>query len=112
LQPELFSSGKRAENLLLKIKQFPDTPLTPHTELMHMPIGNMFLQGNIIHSANRAGAGLIAAAAFTVHRTNVSRGIFLPFSVLGLGGSTIMAVVGVMSSISAAGKKEQRKAEK
>lgn len=50
---------------------------------MFVPLVQSILRGNILHTTNRACAGRIAAASFTMHWADVSRGIFFTRFVYG-----------------------------
>ena len=68
--------------------------------LVCMSVVCMLGLGDIIHPAGRALTRLIAATAFAVHRANVGRGIFFPFTMRfcfsGFGLSAVVVVLRVV----------------
>lgn len=66
-----------------------------HSFLMPVPILDMLRPCHIIHAANRAGSGLITAAAFAVHGAYISGSVFFA-SLMGFAGRGIgIALMGV-----------------
>ncbi len=63
-----------------------------------MAVFDMFALSHIVHAAGRAGASLVAAAAFAVHRADIGRGVFfasavsLSFARGGFGAMTMLLV--------------------